>query len=61
MSEKKGFLQAYWCENKDCEAKIKTETKASTRILPLNAIEEKGNCIYCGKEAKHIWYFAQAY
>lgn len=61
MTGKKGFIQAFWCEDKDCETKIKAETKASTRVLPLDAKEEKSQCIYCGKEAKHIWYFAQAY
>ncbi len=58
---KKGFIKAFWCEDAVCEAKIKEETKASTRVLPLDAKEEKGNCIYCTKPAVHRWYFAQAY
>jgi len=45
----------------DCEKKIKEETKASTRCLPLDAKEESGNCVYCGSPAKHKWLFAQAY
>lgn len=61
MAGPKGFLSAFWCENADCEKKIKDETKASTRCLPLDAKEEKGKCIYCGKEAYHRWLFAQAY
>lgn len=61
MKTKRGFITAFWCENPDCEKKIKNETKASTRLLPIDTKEEKGRCIYCGKEAKHIWYFGQAY
>lgn len=61
MKEKKGFLWAFWCGNPKCEAKIKKETKASTRLLPLQARKEKGKCIYCSKKAEHQWLFAQAY
>ena len=61
MKEKKGFLWAFWCERPECEAKIKEETKATSRLLPLKTKEEKGKCIYCGKKAKHKWLFAQSY
>lgn len=61
MAGKKGFIKAFWCEDPLCEKKIKDETKASTRVLPLDAKEEKGQCIYCQKDAVHRWYFAQAY
>ena len=61
MEGPKGFISAFWCENPECEKKIKDETKASTRCLPLDFKEEKGKCIYCGKEAHHRWLFAQAY
>jgi prolyl-tRNA synthetase len=61
MKGPKGFIKAFWCEDPDCEAKIKEETKASTRCKPLDAKEEKGKCIYCGRPAKFVWYFAQAY
>jgi prolyl-tRNA synthetase len=61
MASKKGLIFAFWCENPECEKKIKEETKATTRVLPLDAKEEKGKCIYCGKDAIHRWYFGQAY
>lgn len=61
MKTKKGLLYAFWCESSTCEAKIKEETKATTRVLPLEAKEERGRCIYCGRSAKNRWYFAQAY
>lgn len=61
MDASRGFLKAFWCEDPACEAKIKAETKASTRVLPIDAKEENGRCIYCGKDAAYRWYFAQAY
>lgn len=61
MSSRRGFLFAFWCGNGECEAKIKQETKATTRALPLNAKRQKGKCIRCGENAVHRWYFAQAY
>ena len=54
-----------------CEAKIKEETKATTRCLPADqeglpaspagASAKEGKCVYCGKPAKYQWIFAQAY
>ncbi len=61
MAGPKGFILALWCEDPGCEEKIKGETKATTRCLPLDSKEEKGVCIYCGQEATHRWLFAQAY
>lgn len=61
MEHEKGFVRAFWCCRGECEAKIKEETKATTRCLPHDAKEEKGNCIYCGKPATQKWLFAQAY
>jgi prolyl-tRNA synthetase len=64
METKKGFLRAWWCENKECEIKIKEETKATTRCLPLTEEKlefKKQKCIYCGREAKNYWLFAQSY
>lgn len=61
MNDKRGFIEAFWCEDKECEAKIKEETKATTRCLPFEAIKAKGQCIYCGKPANFRWLFGQAY
>ncbi len=66
MSDKRGFIKAFWCEDSGCEKTIKEETKASTRCLPFidekgNVLEEDGNCVKCGKPATHRWIFAQAY
>lgn len=61
MAEKRGFISAFWCERPECEEKIKAETKATTRCLPLDAEKVAGECVYCQGEAEHRWLFAQAY
>lgn len=61
LNKKRGFVQAYFCEREECEDKIKEETKATTRCLPLNSKPGKGKCVYCSKPAKNIWLFAQSY
>jgi len=61
MAGKRGFISAFWCEDRACEQKIKDETKASTRVRPIGAKKEEGSCVYCGKKALYRWYFAQAY
>ena len=66
MKNQRGYIKAFWCENKLCEQQIKEETKASTRCLPFiddqgNVQVENGVCIKCGAKATHRWLFAQAY
>jgi prolyl-tRNA synthetase len=56
-----GWAYAWWCGNPECEAKIKEETKATTRCIPLDQPDGSGECIYCGKPAKEKVYFARAY
>jgi len=56
-----GWAFSYWCESKECEAKVKEDTKATTRNIPLNQPEQKGTCIVCGKPSKRKVYFARAY
>lgn len=56
-----GFVHAHWCESADCEAKIKEETKATTRCRLFTEAEEKGSCVYCGQESKRRIFFAKAY
>ncbi|MBN2386144.1 MAG: proline--tRNA ligase [Anaerolineales bacterium] len=56
-----GWAYAWWCESAECEARIKEETKASSRCIPLDQDEGHGRCIVCGKDAKRKGYFAKAY
>ena len=56
-----GWAFSWWCGSKDCEAKVKEDTKATTRCIPLEQPGGKGKCIVCGKETKQKAYFARAY
>jgi len=57
----KGWAYSWWCESAECETKVKEETKATSRCIPLDQPEGKGKCIVCGKDATHKVYFARAY
>ncbi len=61
LKEKGGFIRASWCFNSACEEKIKEETGATIRLMPLKKEKPFSKCIYCGKEAKEAVYFARAY
>ncbi len=61
LADKGGFIKAPWCENAECEAKIKEETTATVRIRPFKKETPIANCVYCGKEATEMAYFAKSY
>jgi len=56
-----GWAYAWWCGSKECEAKVKEDTKATTRNIPLGQPGGQGTCIVCGKDAHQKVYFARAY
>lgn len=57
----RGFAFAPWCGSAECEAKIKEETKATTRCIPFEQPDRIGPCIVCGSEARQEALFARAY
>jgi prolyl-tRNA synthetase len=61
LNNKGGFVSAHWDGTGETEDKIKEETKATIRCIPLDAVEEEGKCIYTGKPSKQRVLFAQAY
>lgn len=61
LENKTGFVSAFWDGTKETEERIKTETKATIRCIPLNVKEEEGVCVYSGKPAKMRVLFAKAY
>ena len=56
-----GFARSYWCGSANCEARIKEETKATMRCIPLEQSGGEGKCIFCGESAKEKGIFAKAY
>ena len=58
---KDGWAFSWWCESEECEAKVKQDTKATTRVLPLDQPAGSGKCIVCGEKAEKKVYFARAY
>jgi prolyl-tRNA synthetase len=57
----KGFALSWWCGGSDCEEKIKEETKATMRCIPLEQPGGSGKCIFCGQPAADKAIFAKAY
>jgi len=62
MDTRRGFVKSGWCGDVACEARIKEETKATIRCIPLDGREgEKGRCLACGRPAQSAVYLARAY
>jgi prolyl-tRNA synthetase len=61
LDERSGFVYAHWDGTPETEEKIKEETKATIRCIPLNNKKEEGVCIYSGKPSKQRVLFARAY
>jgi prolyl-tRNA synthetase len=56
-----GFALAFWCGSADCEAKIKEETRATMRCIPLEQPGGSGKCVYCAAPAPERAIFGRAY
>jgi len=59
--EEGGFLMCHWDGTSETEEKIKDETKATIRCIPMDDDMEEGFCIYSGKPSKRRVIFARAY
>ncbi|MBP7473908.1 MAG: proline--tRNA ligase [Pyrinomonadaceae bacterium] len=59
--ERGGFVMAHWDGTAETEEKIKEETKATIRCIPLISTMESGKCIYSGAESSKRVAFAKAY
>ena len=59
--EKGGFLLCHWDGTTETELKIKEETKATIRCIPIDNPQEEGKCIYSGKPSKQRVIFARNY
>jgi len=61
LNEKGGFISAHWDGTPETESKIKEETKATIRCIPLDNKMEDGICIFSGKPSTQRVVFALAY
>ena len=61
LESKAGFLSAHWDGTSETEEKIKELTKATIRCIPLDQVQESGNCIYSGQPSVGRVLFAKAY
>jgi prolyl-tRNA synthetase len=57
----KGWALSWWCGSAECEARVKEDTKATTRCIPLEQEGGQGPCIVCGKPSDKKVIFARAY
>jgi prolyl-tRNA synthetase len=56
-----GFALSWWCGGSACEEKVKEDTKATVRCIPLEQPGGKGRCIVCGGDAPHKAVFGKGY
>ncbi|HNP48409.1 MAG TPA: proline--tRNA ligase [Bacteroidia bacterium] len=56
-----GFVMAHWDGTTETELKIKEETKATIRCIPMNQKAEEGKCVFSGKPSTRRVIFARAY
>lgn len=63
IESKRGFIRAHWCGDEACEDRIKEETMATIRVIPLDQDLQasEGKCLLCQKKANVLAYFARAY
>ena len=61
LESKGGFISAHWDGTAETEMKIKQETKATIRCIPIDSEKEEGKCIYSGKPSIQRVLFAKAY
>ena len=59
--EKGGFLLAHWDGTPETEDKVKAETKATIRCIPLEGDKTPGKCMVTGKPSAQRVIFARAY
>jgi len=61
VENKGGFIYAHWDGTLETEVKIREETKATIRVIPLNSPKSKGKCVYSGKPSNQRVIFSRAY
>ena len=61
IKNKGGFVSAHWDGSSETEEKIKKETKATIRCIPIDSKKEEGFCVVSNKPSTQRVLFAKAY
>ena len=61
IKNKGGFVSAHWDGSSETEEKIKKETKATIRCIPIDSKKEEGFCVVSNKPSLQRVLFAKAY
>jgi prolyl-tRNA synthetase len=61
LKNKGGFISAHWDGSSETENKIKQQTKATIRCIPLDGVKSEGKCVFSGKDSDQRVLFAKAY
>jgi prolyl-tRNA synthetase len=61
LREARGFVMAPWCGGSECEGRVKADSTATIRCVPLNDGSPPGRCAVCGQSAVSEAVWAQAY
>jgi prolyl-tRNA synthetase len=61
LENKPGFIYAHWDGTNETEERIKAETKATIRCIPMDNPQEEGKCVFSGQPSKQRVLFAKAY
>jgi prolyl-tRNA synthetase len=61
LKNKGGFISAHWDGSSETENKIKQQTKAIIRCIPLDGDKSTGKCVFSGKDSEQRVLFAKAY
>ena len=56
-----GFSLAGWCGSAECEAQVKTASRATIRCIPFDQPDDAGSCIVCSQKATSQVVMARAY
>jgi prolyl-tRNA synthetase len=61
IDEEGGFILSHWCGSRECEARVKADTKATIRCIPFEQKKEAGKCVRCSQKSGGRVVFARAY
>jgi prolyl-tRNA synthetase len=56
-----GFVEAPWCGCRECKIRVKDDSSATIRCLPLDDKPRRDTCVCCGRAAVASAVWAQAY